>query len=401
MAFGTLTVSMGLVLACSSSLKNRFTDQRAPQQPTHEAERQAKPGTDARHVRPDHRAAPDGSFPSVDEELWVIVRPEDGGLSQQPDRPAQPEGGVLVAAGRPHRVPATVGPEKTRVRARIDGFAASVDLTQRFVNPFDQTIDATYRFALPPNGAVSGFVLTLGRRKIRGILRERNEAEKLYASARRHGLTATLLVQQRPNFFTQKVARIEPGGKIDVSIRYFHTLRFVEGAFEFVFPMNGPLSDGPDAQQPEGAAEADPPKKPAPQGRGRVDLRVDLHGQVAADSIRSPTHRILIERPDTEQTVVRLKTARVIRNQPFLLRYRMSGDSPRAHLMIHRDGRSEEGTFALMLLPPADLQELEPTDLQMIFVLDCSRSMRGRPMQQARAALQEAFKKLRPADTFS
>ena len=43
--------------------------------------------------------------------------------------------------------------------------------------------------------------------------------------------------QQRPNIFTQKVANIEPGRDIDVDITYFNTLRYVDGAYEFVFPM--------------------------------------------------------------------------------------------------------------------------------------------------------------------
>ena len=37
--------------------------------------------------------------------------------------------------------------------------------------------------------------------------------------------------------FTQSVANIEPGKEIDVNIKYFHTLDYVDGWYEFVFPM--------------------------------------------------------------------------------------------------------------------------------------------------------------------
>ncbi|MHC4500069.1 MAG: VIT domain-containing protein, partial [Planctomycetota bacterium] len=71
----------------------------------------------------------------------------------------------------------------------------------------------------------------------RGIIRERKEAERIYRQARDQGYVASLLTQERPNIFTQKVANIEPGKEIDVNIKYFNTLAYVDGWYEFVFPM--------------------------------------------------------------------------------------------------------------------------------------------------------------------
>ena len=66
-------------------------------------------------------------------------------------------------------------------------------------------------FPLPQNSAVNEFIMVIGDRRIRGIIRDRKEAEKIYADAKRQGYTASLLTQERPNIFTQKVANIEPG----------------------------------------------------------------------------------------------------------------------------------------------------------------------------------------------
>src|SRR5690606_27027528 len=79
--------------------------------------------------------------------------------------------------------------------------------------------------------------MTIGDRRIRGIIREREEAERIYHDARAQGYTASLLTQERPNVFTQKVANIEPGKQIDVNIKYFHTLAYADGWYEWVFPM--------------------------------------------------------------------------------------------------------------------------------------------------------------------
>src|SRR4029079_18909054 len=87
------------------------------------------------------------------------------------------------------------------------------------------------------DAAVSDFIMTIGDRKIRGIIREKAEAERIYQQARSQRYVASLMTQDRPNIFTQSVANIEPGKQIDVNIRYFNALQYVDGWYEFTFPM--------------------------------------------------------------------------------------------------------------------------------------------------------------------
>ena len=93
--------------------------------------------------------------------------------------------------------------------------------------------------------------MVIGERKIRGILREKEEAEAIYAEALEHGYRASLLVQRRPNVFEQRVANIEPGKAIDVDIAYFHTLAYNDGWYSFVFPtVVGPRFSLPGSEDP-------------------------------------------------------------------------------------------------------------------------------------------------------
>src|SRR5205814_9920921 len=117
------------------------------------------------------------------------------------------------------------------------GYIASVAVTQQYHNPFNSKIEAIYVFPLPHNAAVNEFVMTIGERKIRGVIRERAEAERIYTDAKRQGYVASLLTQERPNIFTQSVANIEPGKEIDIDIKYFHTLEYLDGWYEWHFPM--------------------------------------------------------------------------------------------------------------------------------------------------------------------
>jgi len=87
-----------------------------------------------------------------------------------------------------------------------------------------------------------------------------------------------------------------------------------------------------------------------------------------------------------------------IPNKDFVLRYRVAGDRVKTALLTHRDERG--GFFTLMVYPPAELASLPRAPMEMVFVLDCSGSMRGEPIAQAKAAARRALQSLRPDDTF-
>lgn len=67
-------------------------------------------------------------------------------------------------------------------------------------------------------------------------------------------------------------------------------------------------------------------------------------------------------------------------------------------MITHEDHRG--GFFSMMLYPPAAVEALERAPLELVFVLDCSGSMHGQPLQQAKAAIRHALKNMDPHDTF-
>ena len=64
----------------------------------------------------------------------------------------------------------------TGVKGQISGYVATVHIVQQFHNPYNEKIEAVYVFPLPQNAAVNEFIMVIGDRRIRGIIRERKEA---------------------------------------------------------------------------------------------------------------------------------------------------------------------------------------------------------------------------------
>jgi len=292
----------------------------------------------------------------------------------------------------------------------VAAFVATVDVTQRYRNPYDTKIEAVDVFPLPQNAAVTDFSMTIGERRIRGLIREREEAQRIYREARRQGRVASLLTQERPNIFTQRVANIEPQRAIGITIRYFNTLKYSHGEYEFVFPMVvGPRYNPPGWKDGVGAvahgrggSSGQPVEvqylKPGERSGHDISLTLDVDAGVDIEDVKSHTHAVDLERPSPSRVRVALSRLDSIPNKDFVLRYKVAGRRMKTAFLTHTSDKGSH--FALVLQPPEGLAHLPRMPREMVFVLDCSGSMRGWPMSKAKEAMRRCLTKLAPDDTF-
>jgi Ca-activated chloride channel family protein len=368
----------------------------------------ARARIDALGVR--HPGAPKG-VPAIDEELWIIERPE----TPAPPGDDSLGSGALIAILTDAEKEVPVPLKHTDVQAIISGYIATVDVTQQFHNPYDVKIEAKYVFPLPQNAAINEFIMTIGERRIRGIIRERQEAERIYLEARRQGYVASLLTQERPNIFTQKVANIEPDKQIDVNIKYFQTLAYADGWYEFVFPMvvgprfnppghtNGVGAVGHGAGGTSGQKTEVTYLRPNERSGHDISVTVKITAGVPVEDIECPSH-VIARTAGTDDaggsgsTTVKLGELDSIPNKDFVLRYKVAGAKMKSALLTQRN--EDGGYFTLMLFPPDTMKRLARKPMEMIFVLDCSGSMSGKPIAKAKTAIEHALRRLQPADTF-
>ncbi|MEZ6127393.1 MAG: VIT domain-containing protein [Planctomycetaceae bacterium] len=342
------------------------------------------------------------------EELWVIAKATV--VDAKAVTAERPGCGALMATLPKATQQVPVPLKHTAVTGNIDGYIATVDVTQQFHNPYDSKIEAVYVFPLPHNAAVNEFVMTVGDRKIRGIIREREKAEQIYAAAKQQGHVASLMTQERPNIFTQKVANIEPGKQIDINIRYFNTLQYDDGAYEFVFPMVvGPRYNPPASTDGVGAVargqhgtsgQQTEVQYLAPNERSGHDVSLSLNIAAGVDieAVDSVNHIVDVKETSECERAITLSAADSIPNKDFVLRYKVAGKQIKTAMLTHQDKHGSY--FTMMLYPPADLEQVQRSPMEMVFVLDCSGSMRGKPLTQAKDAISHALQSLTERDTF-
>ncbi len=348
-----------------------------------------------------------GLTPLATDELWVIAR-----SNAQPAQPSEgtkePPALKAVRSGSAEEIPLPL--QHTDVRAKIAAYIAAVEVEQKYHNPYDEKIEVVYVFPLPQDAAVSDFLMKVGERTIRGVIREREEAERIYNEARAQGFVASLLTQERPNIFTQKVANIEPNVDIDVQLTYYNTLPYRDGAYEFGFPtVVGPrfnpegTTDGVGAV-PRGQAGASGQATevqylaPDESSGALFSMTVDIEAGVKVTDVRSSSHAISVEDVTPEHKRVTLQQGADIPNKDFNLRFAVAGDAVQSGFLLHRDERG--GFFTMVLTPPADLSQVGRSPVEHVFVLDCSGSMSGSPLTLAKGAVKRVLEKLGPTDTF-
>ena len=109
-----------------------------------------------------------------EDEIWVIARPQTQAAPADEDTPGC--GAMLAKLPKQDKeIPLPL--KHTDVTGQITGYIATVDVTQQFHNPYDEKIEAVYVFPLPQNAAINEFIMTIGDRRIRGIIQARTNHE--------------------------------------------------------------------------------------------------------------------------------------------------------------------------------------------------------------------------------
>jgi Ca-activated chloride channel family protein len=306
--------------------------------------------------------------------------------------------GMLTRSGT-NPVPLT----GVRVTGDILGRGARVKVAQRFHNRETQAIEAVYRFPLPETAAVCGFSALVGGRRIVGSIEEREKAFETYDDALARGDGAFLLDQERPNIFTLSVGSLPAGAEAVVEIEYVALLDQRGKEVRFTLPTTiSPRYLPADTPDEDGIPEHDRihPEYAASVPYG-LAVEIAVRDPSRIESVESPSHPIGVSMGTTGDaaTVVRFASDVAAMDRDFVLTIVQRGtDAGRAW----RFSDGKVSWIQLDLAPEeADTASEERGRREVIFVLDCSGSMQGDSIEQAKRALEVCLKAMEAGSSFN
>ena len=304
----------------------------------------------------------------------------------------------------------------TDAALEVRGLVVSATVTQQYVNSTTAPLEAVYVFPLPHDAAVYDMEIHIGNRVIRSVIREREEAKRIYNAAKAQGQRAALVEEERPNVFTTSVTNIMPGDHIDVRLRYVEPLRWTDGTVRLTFPMvvgpryiAGQTATGHsgtgwslDTDAVPDASRITPPvRNPASTRPGHdISVAVELDPGFETSAVSSVSHAIDAERLADGRQRITLSDGATIPNKDFILEMQQASTTrPQPALFLSSDRETGETNFLLAAFPPT-VAPTERDPVEMHYVIDISGSMEGTSITQARAALLQALDRLRPGDRF-
>ncbi len=302
------------------------------------------------------------------------------------------EAGLAVVGGA-----ALVPLVGVEVTAEVRGAASRVRLTQRYRNAETQPIEAVYVFPLDEGAALCGFEAQVGERRIVGSVAERDAAFETYDDALSAGHGAFLLDQERPNIFTASVGNLEPGAEAAITLTYVAELAREGEALRFLLPTTVapryvPADQPPEVGQPDGE-RVNPPHVSEVPYRLTLSVAIDQPGGVRA--VSSPSHSLRVEH-DGPRAVVTLGTEDTALDRDFVLLIE-PGEAAMAGAVTEL---ADDGTLtAAITLRPTFEQAARPAEV--IFLLDCSASMGGDSIDQAKRALRLCLRQMTDDDAFN
>lgn len=293
--------------------------------------------------------------------------------------------------------------KSTSAKVNIAGVIADVTITQVYKNEGKNPLEAIYTFPASTNAAVYAMEMTIGKRTITAVIREKQKAREEYEKAKEEGERASLLEQERPNVFQMNVANIMPGDLISVRLRYTELLIPENGVYQFVYPTvvgprysNQQTSNAPDNDRFVASPYTHAGEKPSYD----FSLDVNISAGMPVRDVTCRSHKIITTFNSASNALIRLDSSETKGgNRDFILNYSLAGNSVESGLLLYQG--KDENFFLLMLQPPKNVKKEDIPPREYIFIMDISGSMGGFPIEISKKLLRNLIVNLRPDDLFN
>ena len=273
------------------------------------------------------------------------------------------------------------------VSAVLQDLLAEVTVSQTYRNDEATNIEAVYTFPLPLDAVLLDLAVEIGARRLKGTVVEKGRAEEQYEDALEAGDAAVMLEEAEPGLYTMNVGNLLPQEVAKITFRYAVVHRWAGERLRFflpttVAPRYGRSSFAPH-QEPEVSLTVE----------NQFSLRVEICGALRDAQFACPSHRVECTR-EADKVVLSLAQARAVMDRDFILNVK-TAQAARSVVLCGQDG---EGIAALASFQPffPGMQQLRP--LNLAIVVDCSGSMSGDSMAQAKQALDGILEAMQPQD---
>jgi Ca-activated chloride channel family protein len=277
------------------------------------------------------------------------------------------------------------------VHIDIHDYLAHTRMTYNFLNDEDEPIEPVYTFPLPIDGVLTALHIQIGEREMHGTAVEKRQAQEDYEQAVSEGDTPIMLERIDSGLYCLNVGNILPDEQVVVSVEFMEVLTLKADEVRYELPTTlAPLYGNPSERGLE------PHQYPVNDllVDNRMTIKVDIKGCLADAEILTPSHKTLLTKEEGRACLTFSEPAPSM-DRDFLIVFR-SEALPKAFAISVPD---KDGYVVLAGFTPRFATAARARSIKI--VVDCSGSMGGESILQAKEGLLRILDRLRPEDHFN
>ena len=283
--------------------------------------------------------------------------------------------------------------QAVNVTANLNGILAEVSIEQSYQNNSDTNIETVYSFPLPLDAVLLDLEIIINNETLKGHVSAKRQAEQKYEKAIEEGNTAVLLSKVAPGFYNINLGNLMAQESAVIRIKYAQLLQWQGEQLRFYFPTTFTPRFGEPSQ-----AGFEPHQQPSHSLLAEYPFSFELliEGELASARIASSTHSLATAHQQG-CTSITLAEDNNLMDRDFVL----SVTKPNGYIGEALTGNDINGQVHLASLCPPVFESKTKKGRNLKIVVDCSGSMMGDSIEQAKSAVYQVLSSLNTNDYFN
>jgi uncharacterized protein YegL len=266
-----------------------------------------------------------------------------------------------------------------KIYTEIDNNYAITDIYEMFINPTNNSMDASFSIEIPGKAFISNFSLTIDGIPHYAQIVPKDLARERYDAAVMAGADAAIMEAQGKNVFSYSVS-LSPQQRIMMGLRYEQFLEKSIGGYEYIIPLN------------KGTAHNY-------INEFSVNIHLSTKQIITGLQVQNYKDSSKIVWDGKNEVNVTYKTSQTAPNVDFGITYQLANPPVNGTMLNYNDG-NDEYFFHIFSPQRSDLGG-RTMPKEIIFVLDKSGSMQGTKLEQLKTAFEEVINQLPEQDYFN
>lgn len=282
--------------------------------------------------------------------------------------------------------------ESVAVKGSLNGLCLELEVTQAFINNSERNIEAIYTFPLPFGAVLLDLKVKLGEKILTGAVLAKKQAESNYEEAISDGNSAIMLERADDGICTINVGNLLAGERAEICYRFSQLLNWQQDSLRINLPTTiaprygDPIKAGWQIHQvTDYSLLAEYP----------FSFVLDIAEPLSNGLIECPSHDVNIKR-DSEVARIMLASKDAWLDRDLILNIKAQGVKKDVG-QFAPDG--EQHVALVSFSPKIPINQFSNACIKV--VVDCSGSMAGDSIAQAKIGLLRILDNLRETDTFN